>query len=160
MRVGSRAEMSPISGVCSVGMPTVPMRQASFQIMLASSQILPRITQVERLVDERKVGHDVVHDRVFQHRPVLPRRVVQVAAQNAAARSVPGHLQRHKNFAAPAFDPAGTQAGCWGRVNSLCSAPTGSSRKMPRIRRKLSYTSSKRTATRAATSPLRPAWRA
>ena len=39
-----------------------------------------RVAQVERLVDQRKVRNDVADHRVLEHRPVLPRRVVAVAA--------------------------------------------------------------------------------
>src|SRR6185503_16975118 len=67
------------------------------------SKIMTRIRQVERLVDEREIGNDIADHRVLQHRPVVPRRIVGMAAAHAAARAA---LDRDENLAAPALDPA------------------------------------------------------
>jgi hypothetical protein len=40
-------------------------------------QIMATVGEVEGLVDEREVRNDVVNHRMFQNRPVLPRRIVR-----------------------------------------------------------------------------------
>src|SRR5690606_40967037 len=70
----------------------------------STSEVVSRIAEVERLVDQREVGNDVADHRVLDHRPVLPRRVVAVATAYAAAGI---ELERDEGLAAPALDPAG-----------------------------------------------------
>ena len=67
---------------------------------------MPCVTEVEGFIDERKIGNNIIDRRMFEHRPILPGRVVAMAAPNAL--TVDG--QRHKYLAAPAFNPAGTKA--------------------------------------------------
>jgi len=64
---------------------------------------MPAVGQVERLVDQRKIGNDVAEHRVLQQRPVLPRRVVRMQPPDPVV--APG-LERDEYLAAPAFDPA------------------------------------------------------
>ena len=66
------------------------------------------VRQIERFVDQRKVGNDIADDRVLEQRPVLPRRIMRVAA---ADRSVRAGFQRDYDRDAPAFDRAERKAG-------------------------------------------------
>src|SRR3979409_1714817 len=61
------------------------------------------VRQVERLVDQREVGNDVADHGVLERRPVLPRRIVRMAA---AYPPVGVSLHGDEYLAAPAFDPA------------------------------------------------------
>ena len=45
------------------------------------------VGEVERLVDQREVGNDVADHRVLEHRPVLPRRIVRMAAADRRRRA-------------------------------------------------------------------------
>ena len=66
------------------------------------SRVVPAVRQVERLVDQRKVGNDVADHRMLEHRPVRPRRIVRMAARGSLP-SGPA-LQRDQHRSAPAFD--------------------------------------------------------
>ena len=70
-------------GRASVSMPVLTICLSVF----TWSEVVPPVGEVERFVDEREVGNDVAHDGVFQHRPVLPRRIVPMAAADAARRA-------------------------------------------------------------------------
>src|SRR5436189_56514 len=91
------------SGAGSVGTPALMIRQAIFHM----SEIVSGVAEVEGLVDQREVGNDVADHRVLDHRPVLPRRIVAMAAADGAGVV---ELERDEDFAAPAFDPAGADA--------------------------------------------------
>ncbi len=113
------------------------------------------VGEIEGLIDEREIRDDVADDGVLEHRPVLPRRIVRVTAADRARR-VPLRARRTPDRASlrsvllRRLRSAGTRTGArWG--------PIGSVPRMRRMRRQDSCSSSKRTATRAATSPsLRP----
>lgn len=53
---------------------------------LACLQVVPAVTQIERLVDERKVGHDISNYRMFQQWPVLPRRIMRMRSTDTTRR--------------------------------------------------------------------------
>src|SRR5215813_3087974 len=64
-----------------------------------SSQIMPRIGAVERLVAEREVGDDIAFDHHFQQRPLEPRRIAQMATRHAfAIEAHPGEHIATKRF--------------------------------------------------------------
>ena len=59
------------------------------------------VGEIEGLIDERKIGDDVVDDGVFENGPVLPRRIVGVTAADCACRS---RFERNEHGTAPTFD--------------------------------------------------------
>src|SRR5579862_6009477 len=61
------------------------------------------VRKVERLVDEREVRDDVADNGMFEDRPILPRRIVRMAAADRALRAA---LEREKHRPAPALDRA------------------------------------------------------
>ena len=77
----ARAARRRLDGAGSV---TTPIEPILFSVFHMSLQIVPAVGQVERLVDQRKVRNDVADDRVLEHGPVLPRRIVRMAARDAA----------------------------------------------------------------------------
>ncbi len=74
---------------------------------MAASEIVSGIGQIEGFVDQRKVGDDVADHRPFDGRPVLPRRIVRVAAGDASLRV---GLQRDALRPAPALHQPQRQA--------------------------------------------------
>src|SRR5438046_1863114 len=66
--------------------------------MAWSLQVVSAVAQVERLVDQWKIGNDVADNRVLEHRPVLPGRIVRMQPMDAAVRR---RLERDEYFAAP-----------------------------------------------------------
>src|SRR6185312_11760653 len=66
-----------------------------------SLEIMAAIGEVEGLVDEREVRNDVVDHRMLEHRPVLPRRIVRVAAADRAGLT---RLERDEDGATPTLD--------------------------------------------------------
>src|SRR5262249_56497550 len=75
----------------------------------ASSEIVARVREVERLVAEREVGNDVVEHRVLERRPVAERRIDDLHARECA---VIGRDHPVPDRAAPALDQsAGIGAG-------------------------------------------------
>ena len=114
-------------------------------------QVVPAIGQVEGLIDEREIGHDVADNGVLEDGPVLPGGIVRMTARTVPVGT---RLQPHEHRAAPAFDepdPKGTFGGCGTALQRM--GPLGSASRMCRIERQDSCSSSKRTVTRAATSP-------
>ena len=115
-------------------------------------QVMPAVGQIEGFVDQRKIRHDVVDDRMLDHRPVLPRWIVRMAAAGSRrrhrlrARAAPGRaILRSVPTPNSAFA---------GRRDRRRHARRRAARRVcARIRRSDSAASSKRTATRAATSP-------
>src|SRR5262245_54221268 len=89
------------SGGGSVTTPTDPICLNVFHI--GALEIVPAVRKIERLVDQRKVRNDVADDCVLERRPVLPRRIVRMAAADAAVLS---GRERYEHGAAPAFDRA------------------------------------------------------
>ena len=60
------------------------------------SEILPRVAEVERLVDEREVGNDVADHRMLDRGPILPGRTMRTASAHAALRrNFDCHDHRH-----------------------------------------------------------------
>ena len=118
-------------------------------------RVVPAVGEIEGLIDQRKIRHDVVDDGVLEHGPVLPRRIVGMTAPDRAAGA---RFECHQHRAAPSLDQCRAQRLPRGAcaIGAWC-APAGSFCRMPSIRRTDSSASSKRTATRAATSP---SWRA
>ncbi len=133
----------------SVSMPVRIMRERMSNI--AASAVLSAVGQVEGFVDQRKVGHDVAEDRVFEQRPVLPRRIVRMAAADGSLR--PGFesdqpqaraILRSRRFQARFGSAGGTL---------VRTGPSDGPSSSTRHRRRDSTISSNRTCTRAATSP-------
>ena len=64
-------------------MPIDPIWRSVFSM----AEVVSAVGEVERLIDQRKIRHDVADDGVLEHRPVLPRRIVRMAAPNRAVRA-------------------------------------------------------------------------
>src|SRR5262249_38739311 len=64
-------------------------------------EIVPRVRQVERLVDQRKVRNDIADHRVLEYWPVLPRRIVRMAATDGIVGPA---LERDQHRSAPTLD--------------------------------------------------------
>ena len=66
-------------------------------------KVVSAVRQVERFVDQRKVRNDVADHRMLEHRPVLPRRVVRMAAadrcrrRRCRARPAPGRASLRRS---------------------------------------------------------------
>ena len=114
-------------------------------------KIVAAVGQIERFIDQRKIRHDVVDDGMLDHRPVLPRRIVRMTSPDHAAAAC---FECDQHRAAPALDHSRARrrrrAELQSRgdairpaVRAAAAASDGSIRPA----------SSKRTATRAATSP-------
>src|SRR6185369_14784721 len=107
----------------SLRMPVRPIWRRIFHIASRSrardrgSQVVPRIAEVERLVDQREVGNDVADHRMLEHGPVLPGGIVAMAAADAVAICIAVELERDEDFAAPAFDPAGAESRAGGQAD-------------------------------------------
>src|SRR5450631_1253577 len=86
-------------GTASVNIPVRNMRERTSNII--TSSVLSAVREVERFIDEREVRNDIAEDCVFEKWPVLPRRVVRVAASNGAVRT---GLESNQNRTAPAFN--------------------------------------------------------
>jgi len=81
-----------------------------FSMSVRPLQIVTAIGEVEGLIDERKIRHDVADDRVFQHGPVLPGGVVRMTTTNDAAGI---DLERHEYGSTPALDQSDAEGvGC------------------------------------------------
>ena len=92
--LGLDGQRSLAPGGASVAMPPRAICLTIFHMVVwvrmgMGSQVVPRVAQVERLVDQGKVGNDVADHRVFEHRPVLPRRIVAVAAPHPRLAALP-----------------------------------------------------------------------
>ena len=111
------------------------------------------VGEVEGLIDEREIRDDVADDRVLEHRPVLPRGIVRMAAADRAGRA---RLERDEYRAAPTLDQSRADHADRRQVDGAQMRAGRQSRRESRsMRRQDSCTSSNRTATRAATSPSR-----
>src|SRR5260370_12093869 len=53
---------------------------------IVTSSVVSAVGQIERFVDQGKIGNDVAQDCVFEKRPILPRALVSMAAPNPAVR--------------------------------------------------------------------------
>ena len=82
-------------------------------------------TQIERFVDQRKIGNDVADDRVLEHRPVLPRRIVRVA-RGAGGPSAPVSSAISTSPRQPSTQPTPALPSAASETASQCS-PSGSS---------------------------------
>ena len=78
-----------------------------------------------------------------------------VAAADAVALRGAVELDADEDLAAPAFDPAGADRRAGGQADVAAMFACGQVARRARIRRNDSNRSTKRTATRAATSPPR-----
>src|SRR5882762_1305609 len=87
---------------CGAGWVLIPTFAICSKI-LCMLEVRSGVRQVERLVDQREVGNDVADHGVLERRPVLPRRIVRMAA---AYPPVGVSLHGDEHLAAPAFDPA------------------------------------------------------
>src|SRR5208282_829035 len=87
-------------GAGSVLIPIFAIWRSMVHMALARLQVVAAVGKVERFVDQRKIGDDVADDRMLQHRPVLPRRVVRVTATDDAIGSA---FQADRNRPAPAL---------------------------------------------------------
>ena len=87
---------------------------------LPHQQVVPRVAEVERLVDQREVRNDVADHRMLEHRPVLPRRIVAVAAADARRRASSSSATR-TSPRQPSTQPA-PSAACAGRRSSRAHA--------------------------------------
>ena len=147
--------MRRLSSACGGGSETMPIdaicRSVFSMRELATLQVVAAVGEVEGLVDEREIRDDIADDGVLEHRPVLPRGIMRVTAADACrgarlrARSSTGPRQ-------PSIKPAPTAPSAGARTGVRCG-PSGSAPRMCWTRRHDSCSSSKRTATRAATSP-------
>ena len=90
-----------------------------------SLEVVSRVAEVEGFVDQRKVRHDVADHRVFEHRPVLPRRIVAMAARNAGHRP-PAPAPRRPRRASPRPNPRRSRC-CRG---SSTAVRTGAARQL------------------------------
>src|SRR6185312_6681708 len=79
-----------------------------------SSQIMPRIRAVERLIAEREVGDDVAFDCGLEQRPLEPGRVAQVAASDA---TIAIEAQPRQDVAAKSFRERHAFAGLAGELD-------------------------------------------
>ena len=94
---------------------------------LHGSQVVPRVAEVEGLVDQREVGNDVADHRVLEHRPVLPRRVVAVAAPDAWPRPAASSSSATKTSPRqPSTQPAPTDASLAAGAARVRCSPAGS----------------------------------
>src|SRR5208337_4656292 len=90
-------------GAGSVLIPVFAIWRRMVSMASSRLQVVAAVGKVEGLVDERKIGNDVADHRMLQHRPVLPRRVVRMAATD---RTVGAALQADRHRTAPALDHA------------------------------------------------------
>src|SRR5665213_312344 len=95
------------AGSGSVSRPVCNMRESVFHMV--SSPVVSAIGKVERFIDQREVGHDIAQDGVVDQRPVLPRRVVCVAAPNGTSGA--GFESNHDR-ATPTFDESDAEKIC------------------------------------------------
>src|SRR5664279_6090814 len=108
----STRSASSYPGAASLRMPVRPIWRQIFHIAsrprarAGALQVVPRIAEVERLVDQREVGNDVADHRMLEHRPVLPGGIVAVAAADAVALRSAVELERDEDLTAPALHPA------------------------------------------------------
>src|SRR6185437_2790390 len=73
-------------------------------------QIMAAVGKVEGFIDQWKIRHDVAENRMFQHGPVLPGRIMWMTATNHAAGI---DLERHEDRTAPALDESDAErVGC------------------------------------------------
>src|SRR5690349_2090512 len=89
------------AGASSVLMPMRTMRRSVWY--MARLEVVPAVRQVERFVDQRKVGNDVADDRMLDRGPVAPRRVLRMTAADHAVGCT---FERNEHRTAPALDVA------------------------------------------------------
>src|SRR5215469_18226453 len=92
---------SAVGGGGSVAIPTTAIWRKVFSIFSSRLEIVAAVGQVERLIDEREIGHDVAENGVLECRPVLPGGIVGMTAADAATLT---SLQRYEHRTPPAFD--------------------------------------------------------
>src|SRR5208282_2873384 len=90
-------------GAGSVLIPVFAIWRRMVSMASARLQVVAAVGKVERLVYKRKVGNDVADHRMLQHRPVLPRRVVRMAATD---RTIGAALESDHHGSTPALDHA------------------------------------------------------
>src|SRR5512139_2612294 len=100
---------------------TRPVRAILYSVFsMARSEVVTAVRQVERLVDQREIRNDVADDGVLECRPVVPRRILRVAAVDRAVRA---GLEAHDDRAAPAFDQADGAGPCGRRNDGRSMGP-------------------------------------
>src|SRR5690348_11876691 len=83
------------------GSVTSPMRLtclSMFHMIACALEVVTAVRQVEGLVDQGEIRNDVADDRVFQRWPVVPGRIVRMAANDSA---IGRGAQRHQHRPAP-----------------------------------------------------------
>src|SRR3954466_15879912 len=98
------------AGIGSVKIPVRIMRDSV--LIMRSSPVVSAIGQVEGFIDQRKIRHNVAEYCVFEQRPVLPGRIVRMAATNG---SVGAAFEGNHNRPPPSFDHADSELIrlCW-----------------------------------------------
>src|ERR1043165_8649704 len=95
----SASAASSTAGAASVSGPWT--RLLNSILRMADLEIVSRVRTVKRLVAQREVGHDVALDHRFEHRPLEPGRIAQVAAVDVSVGANPDPCQ---NVAAKSLD--------------------------------------------------------
>ena len=85
----------------SVKIPVFIMRLSV--LIILSSPVVSAIRQIEGLIDQWKIRHNVAENGVFEEGPILPRRIVRVATTDG---SVWATFECDYNRSAPALDQA------------------------------------------------------
>src|SRR5260370_16118322 len=99
--VSTAGEGSTVVGKGSVNIPVRTIRERTSNIL--TSSVVSAVGQVEGLVNQGKIRHDVAEDRVFEKRPVLPRWVVRMAAPDSSIRA---SFKSDHHRTTPPFDQA------------------------------------------------------
>ena len=89
------------AGKGSVNRPVRSIRERVFHMVI--SPVLSAIGQIEGFVDQGEIRNDVAEDRVLDQWPVLPGRIVCMAAPDAAVRA---SFESNHHRTAPSFDQA------------------------------------------------------
>ena len=85
-------------------------------------KVMAAVGEIEGLIDEREIRHDVADDGVLEHRPVLPGRVVRVAAADVPAG--PASSATHTGPRQPSIRPAPIAPSSGARTGVRCD-PSG-----------------------------------
>ncbi len=113
-------------------------------------EVVPRIGAVEGFVEQREIGDDVALDHRFEQRPLEPGRIAQMAARRPRPRVEP---HPDEDVAAKTFDERGAFPGFLRPEISARISPSGRRSRICSISGSDALISSKRTQTRASTSP-------
>src|SRR6478752_6860280 len=100
-RSSTGGEVGTAVGMGSVKIPVFIMRLSV--LIILSSPVVSAIGQIEGLIDQWKIRHNVAEKGVFEEGPILPRRIVRVATTDG---SVWATFECDYNRSAPALDQA------------------------------------------------------